>query len=281
MRSLLLGGLLAVGAPALATAQVGTQVWVMQMDIPDSMASKTAGLTEVEIKMTFASNGTQYAMQMEPGQAMVAAFPMMDLSAVRLVAVLPVQGDSFHIGVVLPPTLAAQLGGSIGYRVDGVIPDSIPMPASFDSLIALQSEVEQPDMNWANTGRTSTAGGLPCEEWTATVDPQSDDVEGPITINFCLAPQGGLMAAWTGWMKQRFPQLMSNYDKMREAGLAQFGGRDLVPLRMEITSPMPMKMELVSQTNTVPDASFFLLPVGLEPFPLEMFGGMMPAQPGN
>lgn len=289
MRRLLLAGSILFGAPAAISAQVGTQVWTMRVDLPDSMASRTAGLTEIEFKMTFASNGTAHAMQMEAGPAMVAAFPMIDLSAVRFLAVLPVEGDSFHVGVVFPPELAAQLGGGIGWRVDGVIPDSLPLPATFDSLMQAGNEEAKADFKpeWKDTGRRSTAGGLPCEEWTMTVDPKdfpAADTTGPqepVVMQFCLAEKGGLMTAWTDWMKRRLPQLMTGYDQLHAEGLAQFGGRDMVPLRMELTAPVAMKFELVSQSDTAPDASFFKLPDGLEPFPMEMFGAMMPGQSGN
>src|SRR5690606_16782708 len=113
----------------------------------------------------------------QPAQSMIAAFPTMDLSGVRLVAVVPVSGDSFHVGVVMPPEIAAQMGGGMGFRIDGAIPDSIPMPGGFDSLMTEMDSItdaqrEHLTDSWKDTGRRSTVGGSACEEWTMTVDPR-------------------------------------------------------------------------------------------------------------
>jgi hypothetical protein len=151
------------------------------------------------------------------------------------------------------------------------------------------SAAEEPEFKpeWKDTGRRSTAGGLACEEWTMTVDPKdfpaadTTSPQEPVEMQFCLAPQGPLMAAWTEWAKRRLPQFMKNYEKLREEGMAQFGGREMVPLRMEMTGPLAMKLELVSMSDQAPDATFFRLPDGLQPFPMEMFRGMMPTQSDN
>lgn len=282
MRRAILAFAALAAAPAIAPAQVGTMEWMMRIDIPDSATGRTGGLSEIEMRMIYAHNGEAWAMQLQPAQSMVAAFPMMDLSGVRLVAVVPVSGDSFHVGVVMPPDIAAQMGGGMGFRVDGAIPDSIPLPASFDSLLAAeQSAQAEFKPQWKDTGRRATVGGQGCEEWTMSIDPRdypmadSTDLE-PIDIQMCLAEESGLMKAWTEWLKNRIPGLMANYEQLRLEGMAQFGGRTLVPIRMEMTAPLAMRFELISQSNTAPDASFFRLPEGLEPFPMEMFRGMMP-----
>jgi hypothetical protein len=282
-RSILTLAALAGVVPA-ASAQVGTMTWVMRMDIPDSMESRTAGLSEVEMRMTFASNGEMWAMQMQPGQSMVAAFPMADLSSVRLVALVPTKGDSFHVGIVMPPDIAAQMGGGIGFRVDGEIPKSFDFPFDLDSLMDAQqerSDAEKPTIT--NTGRRSTVGGVSCEEWTITTPGVADSTGPgePVTMEMCLAEPSPMMKAWTEWVKARVPDIMKEYDEMNAEMRAEFGGRDLVPVRFGMQAPFPMVFELVSQSGEAPDATFFRLPDGLQPFPMEMFRGMMPAQSDN
>jgi hypothetical protein len=68
---------------------------------------------------------------------MSTAMPNIDLSAIRINAVVHPGGDSVSVGMVFPPEMAAMTGGGIGFRIDTSIPDGVgKLPrADVDSIM--------------------------------------------------------------------------------------------------------------------------------------------------
>ena len=55
----------------------------------------------------------------------------------------------------------------------------------------------------------------------------------------------------------------------------------MTTIRMVMGTEGEIVMQLESSTTTAPDASFFVLPDGLQPFPIEAFKSMMPTNSGT
>lgn len=264
----------ALVAPAVAGAQ-GTLVFAMTGQLPDTVKQMSQGMSpeSIDLRMTFAYDGNRTAMQLQAGPEMVIPGATFDISSIRLNVIFSKVTDSMHIGVVLPPEITAQLGGGIGFRVDLKIPDSLPMPGglSVDSIMAETTDTMTLPKG-VNTGRTARVAGMTCEEWEFTI-PEGQTEMGE-TIAMCLTANQGLM-------KQMMDDFMNmpmmrgfKMEKLHARTREMFGGRDLIPIRMVMREgTKSFKFELVSLSNGAPDASFFTLPVDLQPFPLEMFGG--------
>jgi hypothetical protein len=224
--------------------------------------------------MTLATDGERLGMQIDFGDGMV---PGVDLSSMRLQAVIHAGGDSASVGIVLPPDVAAQMGGGIGLRLDLAIPDTIRHSAmpNIDSIMAAE-QGDEPEV--VNTGRTSTVAGVTCEEWELTSQNQ-DSIPFGGKIGMCLVEQLPALRAFTSLFEKYLPDLGVDFGEMKERGRKWFGGRDLVAIRTIMGDNQDMVVQLESSSGTAPDASFFVLPEGLQPFPLEalknMAGGAM------
>lgn len=269
-RSLLTTSLFLLAVPV--AAQSGTTVWSMRMDLADSMQSKVGGLSVIDMRWTLATDGTRLGFQVDFGPEMAAAMPNMDFSAMRMQAVIHPGGDSVSVGVVLPPEIAASMGGGIGLRLDMAIPDTIRNPAmpDLDSLMAT-NQGQQPSV--VNTGRRSTVAGIACEEWEVTPQ-QPDSMPLSGKMQMCLTDQVPALRAFTALFERYMPDLGVDFGEMKEMGRKWFGGRDLVAIRTVIGDNQDIVVQLESATSTAPDASFFVLPEGLQPFPIDMFKGM-------
>lgn len=268
--------LLGLGLTTTLPAQSGTTVWSMRMKMPDTVSAMAGGLSEIDMRWTLATDGSRLGMQMDFGEAMAAALPGMDLSSVRVNAVVHAGGDSASIGMILPPELAAQMGGGIGLRMDVAIPDSLtgfPTP-NVDSLMEA-NQGEEP--NVVNTGRMSTVGGISCEEWEVTPKSPSDSMPFGDKIQMCVAESIPALRAFTSLFEKYMPDMGVDFSELKKMGQKWFGGRDLVAVR---TVMGEIVVQLESSSNTAPDASFFTLPEGLQPFPVEMLKAMIPATPG-
>lgn len=270
MRRLLLAGSLLL-APPLA-AQAGTVTWSLRGNVPDTVRAM-AGMSEFELFGTFATDGSRLAGQFTVGPAMAASVMAFDLTTARLQMVIDAEGSAVSLGVVLPPELAAQMGGAIGFRLDLPIPDSLPLPVNIDSLMTA-NEDREPEVT--NTGRGDVVAGIPCEIWTMT--PPADSMPADsMTMTLCLAEPVPAMRAINDAVERHLPRFGVDLEEMKAAGRKYFGGRDLMPIRIEMafgTGRVVMQLESVS--TDAPDGSLFTLPDGLEPFPLEMFQGMLP-----
>ena len=258
------------------SAQSGTTVWSLRMKVPDSIATMAGGLSEIDMRWTLATDGNRLGMQMDFAESMTASFPGFDLSSVRLNAVVHSNGDSASIGIILPPELAAQMGGGIGLRMDVAIPDTVGafQTPNMDSLMAV-NQGEEPTV--VNTGRTSTVGGVSCEEWEITPKTPSDSTPFGEKMQMCLTENVPALRAFTTLFEKYMPDFGVDFGELKEMGKKWFGGRDLVAVRSVIGE---IVIQLESSSNTAPDASFFTLPDGLQPFPVEMLKAMIPATQG-
>ena len=250
-------------------AQSGTTVWSMRMKLPDSAQAKAGGLSELDMRMTMATDGSRLGMQVDFAESMATAVPGVDLSTVRLNAVVHANGDSASIGIIFPPELAAQMGGGIGLRVDMAIPDKfdgVPVP-NIDSMMAA-NQGQEPTVT--NTGRRSTIAGVSCEEWEVTPKVPADSTTFGGKMHLCVAESLPGMKAFNSLVEKYLPDVGIDFSEFKERGKKWFGGREMTPIRMVMGEAQEMVFQLESSTTTAPDASFFVLPEGLQPFPMEM-----------
>jgi hypothetical protein len=277
MRMSLLAFALVLGAPV--AAQTGITVWSMRVKMPDSLQARAAGIAEVDTRITLATDGNRLGFQVDLGDAMASAMPGTDLSAMRLNAVVHANGDSASIGIILPPEIAAMAGGGIGFRYDVAIPDSIPgVPVpNVDSLMEAQ-QGDEPDVT--NTGRTATVAGITCEEWTVTPKVKDATATTFDHVGICVTEDLPALRAFTTVFERHLPDLGFDFDEMKAMGRKWFGGRDIVAIRTVMGADRDIVIELVSSSTAAPDASFFTLPEGLQPFPMEMVKAMLPTNPG-
>lgn len=273
-----------IAATQASSAQGATMVWALRGSVPDSIAPLAQGmLSDIDLKFTVATDGTRHAIQLEFGQNMTAAVVAADLSSARAIAVFPGTNDSVHVGIVLPPELSGQLGGSIGFRIDTELPDQFSKPAGYDSLVAENAEAEQ---SWTNSGRTATIAGLTCEEWVGrftTTD--SAGVKHSQDVEMCFTAVPAPVRGISKFLTDRYARNDEVEEKLKEWRDKYFGGRELMPIRVvirpESANDSPLVFELVQYVDRAPDPSFFDLPADLEPFPIEMIRGMMPQQQGS
>lgn len=273
MRRLLLASLMLV-TPPLA-AQAATMTWAIRGSVPDTVQAM-AGLSEFEFILTFGTDGARLGTQMTIGPTMAAGVVAMDLTSARVQAVVNAAGDTLSIGIIVPPELGAQLGGTIGYRLDLPIPDSLALPTGgfdLDSLLDAVDEGEQPRVT--NTGRTDTVAGVACEIWT--MQPPLDSMPSDSTeITMCLTEPTAAMNAINDLTQSRLPNFGFDLEEMKAAGARFFGGRELVPVLVVVgTGDQHVTFRLMAISDAAPDPSFFTLPAELEPFPLAMFQGML------
>lgn len=252
-------------------AQSGTTVWSIRMPIPDSLQGQTMGLTDVDLRLTLGTDGRRVGMQFDFGEAMAAALPTMDVSAMRIQATTSAGGDSVSIGVVLPPELAAMMGGGIGMRLDLAIPDSLDLRGwDLDSLVeANQREQPKP----INTGRTDTVAGIACEEWRIPTEPTAE-TPNPVPAHLCLATSVPALSAFNTAVERQLPGFAGRFAQWKTAAREWFGGRDLVVVRSVIGEDEPIVVQLESVSAAAPDPSFFTLPMGLNPLPLDFVKGI-------
>ena len=267
-RAAVLAGLL---VPAVG-AQGGTATWMVRGRVSDSLSQATGGaVSTFDFVMTMGTDGHQVGMLLAPGPEMTAGSLAMDLSTLRVQAIFGANPDSMSIGVTMPPDIAAMMGGGLGFRIDMAIPDSMPIPFDPDTIET------GPQPTYANTGATETVAGLACEVWTITPAPDSTGHQGE-ALEMCLAPQPPAFKAFKAAMGSRFEQLTSQFTKLaKDQPENPFEGRDLLAVRFRMTGEVDIVVELQSISDASPDPSFFLLPAELQPFPMEMFEGMMGA----
>lgn len=275
LRSIL--ALAVIGSPSLLQAQGGgVSVWSMHGTLPDTVQKAARGmLSTIDLRMTMATDGQRVSLLIAPGPEMIAASLTTDLSTVRMQVVASSTDDTVHIGVVLPPDIAAMMGGGIGFRLD------LPLTADFikglaaDSMIeamtmkadSLNSDATKPDFH--NTGRSDIVAGVPCEIWTVTGGTDTSD-----TMEMCLAAKPPAMQAMSNAMGTRFVPITSAFEKLGSERENPFGDRNLMAVRFRMLGDADFTFELVSLSKDAPAATFFELPPGLEPFPMEMLQGM-------
>jgi hypothetical protein len=267
-----MGTLALLLSPVGLAAQAGSATWMIRGAVPDSITQATGGaLSTFDLVMTMGTDGRRVGMLMTPGPDMTAGSLAMDLSTMRIQVIMGTARDSMSIGVSLPPDVAAMMGGGLGFRMDFAVPDSLPIPFDPDTIPT------GPRPTYVNTGATDTVAGLGCEVWTMTSPADSSGTGGDLEM--CLAPQPAAFKAFKTALGGRFEQLTSQLAKLaREQGDNPFTGRDLMAVRFRMTGEANVIVELQSISDAAPDASFFLLPAELQPFPMEMLQGMMGQQ---
>ncbi len=267
MRRLLLPAACLLAAPL--AAQSGTSTWSMTVSIPDSLQAMTQGVSQVDMRMMVATDGRRVALQVEPGPQVIASSTTTDMSGMRIQAVLNATGDSLAVGIVLPPELAAMMGSEIGFRLDLPL-DSLKLPSgAADSLENRMADSvhHRP----AATGEHDTVAGIGCEVWQTPADSTGE------VVTMCMAEAPAPVKAATDVVKRHFPGFTSALERISKQQRELFAGRDMLPLRMTMTGPQEVTMQLLSVSDAAPDPSFFTLPVDLSPFPMEMVKGMMGA----
>lgn len=268
-------GLLARGGAALvaaalciapAAAQSATTVWSFRASLPDSLQARTMGLTEVDFRVTMATDGQQLAMQFEPGAGLAQSMSTMDVSGMRLQVIVPAAGDSVIVGVVLPPEIAAQMGGGIGWRLGFAIPDSVTLPfIDADSIAAAQENQEAP----VRTGRSDVVAGFACNEWTMAI--AGDSAGAPRQqATLCIADSLPMVTRITDAINRRLPKMGYDIKQWIDNSATMFGNPNAAMLRATFEGDSPLTVQLESATATAPDPSFFALPAGLQPVPQEL-----------
>src|SRR5690606_9963148 len=194
------------------------------------------------MRLTLATDGSRLGMQVDFAESMSMAMPNIDLSAIRVNAVVHPGGDSVSVGVVFPPELAAMTGGGIGFRMDLPIPDTVrnlPGP-DVDSMMS----AETPKVT--NTGRTSIVAGINCEEWELTPAQPSDSTPFNGPMKLCLAESVPGLKAFSALAEQYLPDFGFDFSAMKEMGRKWFGDRDLIAIRTVMGAADDMVVQLES-----------------------------------
>jgi hypothetical protein len=265
---LLAAGVLAGASPQVATAQeseAGTAVMLMRVTMPDSVPQlQQAGLSELGMRLTYATDGQRVAMQMQFESAQAAmGVPLDD---VLLHAIWSPSTDSVQIGLTLPLEMMTQLGGGAGFAFAFVLPDSINLPVALGD--SMQATANNMKFAYRDLGTTATVAGVTCREYEMVSD--------SVTANVCLAKPPVALAA-INRMFERLPLIGAMLESVTARQRELIGTDDIFTIRMDGAMPGggAMHMELASFSTTMPDASYFTLPPGLGPVPPELIGAFM------
>jgi len=262
-------GTLLGAAPQAARAQgsdVGTAVMLVRVTFPDSIAPlEQAGLSELGMRLTYATDGQHVAMQMQFESAQAAmGVPLDD---VLLHLIWTPTTDSIQLGLTLPLDLMTQLGGGAGFAFAFELPDSLDLPIAISD--SMQAAAANMKFSYRDLGSTATVAGVTCREYEMMV---SDTL--PATV--CLAKPPAAMAA-VNRMFERLPAIGTMLRAISDRQREMFGNDEIFTVRMtgKMDDGGSILMELASFSNTRPDASFFTLPPGLGPVPPEIIGAFM------
>jgi hypothetical protein len=243
----------------------------MTMKLPDSLKAAGSLGGKFDMQMTAMTDGHRVAMEMIPNISM----PMM--AGMRMKYVFAIGGDTMHVGILLPPEMAAATGGGSGMRMDmpmsmmgagnpllGSIMDSI-RKAMTDSL-----GKGMPQPLYRSLGISSIVAGLRCQEWEALA--MGD------TTRVCVIPTPPALVALLAQFKMvtGLQSMMAQFPGMAEMEEQAFGGQRMTAIRM-VMAKSGMRMELTNFTPGVPDAALMELPDGLQPMPMPA----MPIKPGG
>lgn len=255
---------LASALPGSLCAQGGTVTWSLRGTVPDTVQKVMPGaaMRTFDLNLTAATDGRAVSVTIAPGPDMIANSLTVDLSTTRLYLLTHKGSDSITIGVVLPGNIAAMMGSDLGFRLDLPLPDSLPVPATLDTL----DTTNPPELT--NTGRSDTVAGVGCEIWT--VQTKAPDT----TAEFCFAENPPVLSAFRDAMGDRYAKLIERLTARSGDRPNPFGGRTMIPVRLRVTGDGDFTMELTAVSTETPPAAAFLLPEGLQPFPVEMLQGM-------
>jgi hypothetical protein len=266
--------LAAQGVPA------GRIVFSVTTHLPDSLKSRIPIGDSITVQISAATDGKHFAFGVTPGE--MAAMPMLNGISVR--AIYDKGADSLHVGILMPPSMAAMAGGGPGMRIDlstSTIDSAMKsMSGKIDSVAShamdsvAQKAMQMPSMPvMRSLGTTSTVAGMQCENWESTT---AND-----TILTCVIPTPSAIQAFQEQMKAKMglAKLLDRYPQIAQMQAQAYGGKPMTPIRMS-ESRLGMHMELVSITLGEPDAAEFQLPADLKPMPLPGMPGM-PGKPST
>ncbi|MGH7594610.1 MAG: hypothetical protein ACRELE_12275, partial [Gemmatimonadales bacterium] len=243
---LIVGPVLAGNSLFAQAGVAGTATYHMKMHLPDAVAAK-AGSAEVDMQMIGATDGHRFAMDMVMGGDG-------RMAGMETKIIFTIGGDSVHIGLMMPPLLAAQ-SGMAGTRMD--LPVSM-MGAGNPTLAGILDSVSKAIVNpiFRALGTTAVVGGLKCAEW--------EMVAGNDTTRTCVIPMPAPILALKETMStvSGMQALLANLPGMAEMQRKAYDGKPMIPLRTTNTRT-GMTMEFVSFVPGPPVASAFELPADL------------------
>lgn len=261
-------GLFAAASPLAAQAAVGTVEYTMSMHVPESAGIPVPGGTFVTMQWTVMTDGHRIAMEIVPT---VLSSPVMTGMVIKMI--FTPGSDSMHMGIILPPALAAAAGGAPGMRMDAPISmmgTANPLLAGLVDSVgkAMKDSLAKGGARptWRSLGTTSTIAGVSCEEW--------ESVAMGDTTRSCVIPTPAAVQALQEQFKAKsgMATLMGQIPGMAELEKSAYGGRAMTPIRMD-SRRTGMHMEFVKYTPGAPDPARMELPAGLTPMPAGMSGG--------
>ncbi|HEY4101982.1 MAG TPA: hypothetical protein VGM20_14010 [Gemmatimonadales bacterium] len=259
--------LAAQGVPA------GRVVLSVTTHLPDSLKSRVPIGDSITLRISAATDGKRFAFGITPGE--LAAMPMLNGISVR--AIYDKGADSLHIGILVPPSMAAMAGGGPGMRIDlststidsalKTVSGKLDSAASHGIDSAAMRAMHPPMPAMRSLGTTSTVAGMQCANW--------ETITANDTVITCVIPTPAAIQAFQEQFKAKMglAKLMERYPQLAQMQEQAYGGKPMTPIRMS-ESRLGMHMELVSITLGEPDPAEFQLPADLKPMPL-------PGMPGK
>jgi hypothetical protein len=250
---LLLVGLAIVPPVAAQSTAAGSATFQITTQLAASSPAAAVVGSDITMQMTVRTDGHRVAMQMIPS---MSQSPMAGME-VRMIFTPGI--DSVHMGVLLPPELAAA-GGGIGMRMDG----PMSMMGSTNALLggimdSIGKTIGNP--TYRSLGKTSTIAGISCEDW--------ETVAMADTTLSCVIPTPPALLAMQNQLKTMtgIGAMMAQIPGMADLEKSAYGGRAMTAIRT-INTKRGMRLELTNYTPGAPDATQMDLPAGLQPMPM-------------
>jgi hypothetical protein len=238
-------------AAGSATFQITTQL------AASSQAAAVVG-SDLTMQITVMTDGHRVAMNIVPS---ISQSPM---AGTQIKMIFTPGIDSVHMGILLPPELAAA-GGGIGMRMDG----PMSMMGSANAMLggimdSVGKAIGKP--TYRALGKTSTVAGISCEEWETVA---MDD-----TTLTCVIPTPPALLAMQNQLKTMsgMGAMMAQIPGMADLEKTAYGGRAMTAIRT-IDTKRGMHMELTNYTPGAPDPTQMDLPAGLQSMPMPGGGG--------
>jgi hypothetical protein len=245
---------LAIAPPVAAQSGAsGSVTFEITTQLPASSPAVATIGSDITMQMTMRTDGHRVVMDMIPSMS------QSPVTGMQIKMVFAAGTDSVHIGILLPPEVAAA-GGSIGMRMDG--PMSMIGSASSlrDGMMDSVSKV-MGTPTYRSLGKTSTVAGISCEEWETVA-------MGDTTSTCVIATPPAVQALQDQFKTMTgVGAMMAQIPGMAELEKAAYGGRAMTAIRT-INTKRGMRMELTNYTPGPPDATQMDLPAGLQWMPM-------------
>ncbi len=247
-------------APPLGAQSVGAGSATFQITTQLAASSQAAAVvgSDLTMQMTLMTDGHRIAMHMVP------SMPQSPMAGTQIKMVFTPGVDSVHMGILLPPEMAAA-GGGIGMRMDGPMSLIGSANAMLGGMMdSVGKAIGKP--TYRSLGKTSTVGGISCEEWeTVTMDD---------TTLTCVIPTPPALLAIQNQVKTMsgIGAMMAQIPGMANLEKEAYGGRAMTAIRT-IDTKHGMRVELTNYTPGAPDPAQMELPAGLQPMRLPGGGG--------